>query len=352
MSDRSPATAAEKAALNARYAAAPEDDAPRRASIAGGAFLLDRPEGIPSVWGEGTSVLWPHGEPLYIAGNIGTGKTTLGGQVALARVGIGPSSVLGMPVADDGGRLLYLAMDRPQQIGRALARMVTEDDRAVLDERVTFWRGALPFHLADEPEALAELAHEHEATTLIVDSVKDLGATEKPEVGWAVNAAFQACVASGVQVGAWHHPKKPNGDNRQPRQLTDLYGSMALAAGAGSVLHLWGQAGDPIVELTHLKPAADQVGPWQLVHDHELGRTTVLDESRIDPLAIVRAAPAGLTAKDVAMHLVIGGEPKAADVERARRKLERLVKSGAIVKDAGDPAAHRATLYRAAGGGS
>lgn len=327
----------------------PDQPPPDRA-VGGGSFLLDLPEGIPAVWGEGTSVLWPQGEPLYIAGGVGTGKTTLGGQVAFARVGIGPGRVLGLPVEDDGGRLLYLAMDRPAQIARALARMVTDADRATLDRRVTFWRGPLPFYLPDNTDQLVALARKYDATTIVVDSVKDLGQVEKPEVGWAVNAAFQACVAEGIQVAAWHHQRKASGDNKKPTTLSDVYGSHALTAGAGSVVLLWGAPGDPVVELTHLKPAADVLGPWQLTHDHDAGRTTV--DTPPDPLAILAAAPAGMTARNLAQKLTGKANPSASDTEKARRHLARLVKIGAASKREGDKSAQRAALYLPAAGGA
>ena len=87
---------------------------------AGGAFILDIPDKVPSIWGEGESVLWADGEALTICGPAGVGKTTLTGQVIRARLVGG--DVLDLPVTPTSSKVLYLAMDRPRQIARALRR--------------------------------------------------------------------------------------------------------------------------------------------------------------------------------------------------------------------------------------
>ena len=45
--------------------------------VDGGTFILDIPEAIPALWGDGDDVLWAQGESLMIAGPLGLGKTTL-----------------------------------------------------------------------------------------------------------------------------------------------------------------------------------------------------------------------------------------------------------------------------------
>jgi replicative DNA helicase len=110
--------------------------------IPGGVFILDAPKGIPAVWGSGQQVAWSQGEPLLVVGPPGVGKTTIAGQLVMARLEIG-GPVLGMPVTP-GKRVLYLACDRPAQVQRALARLVSEDDRQILDERLVVWKGPPP----------------------------------------------------------------------------------------------------------------------------------------------------------------------------------------------------------------
>jgi len=119
--------------------AAERDDTPEML-VDGATFLLDLPEGVPAVWGAGDDVLWPEGEALTIAGPPGVGKTTLVSHVLVAMLGIADPHVLGLPVAP-ARKVLYLAMDRPQQIARALARHVRPEHRTILAERLVVWKG-------------------------------------------------------------------------------------------------------------------------------------------------------------------------------------------------------------------
>jgi hypothetical protein len=288
--------------------------------VRGGTFVLDQPDKIPAVWGRDGDVLAASGEPTYIAGPEGVGKTTIAAQILRGRLGI-VAEVLGYPVNDDGRPVLYLAMDRPAQIARAFARLFTRADRRVLDARLVVWRGPLPDLVENDPAQILRLAMQAGAGTVFVDSVKDLTPTvEKPESAGQVNRAFQMCVAKGVEVIALHHPRKANAQNKKPNTLDDLYGGRWLAAGAGSVLSLWGKAGDPIVELSHLKTPVNEVGPLTVIHDHARGLSTV--EQGASLLDLLDAAPKGLTAHDAARQMYGTDKPRRADVEKVRRRLE------------------------------
>jgi hypothetical protein len=55
----------------------------------------------PQLWGAGHGqIVWPSGEPLYVVGPTGVGKTTIMGQLALGRLGL-RREVLGMPIEKD-----------------------------------------------------------------------------------------------------------------------------------------------------------------------------------------------------------------------------------------------------------
>ncbi len=141
--------------------------------IPGGSFILDAPKVAPSVWGIGEQVAWAEGEPFLIVGPTGVGKTTLAGQLVRARLGIG-DPVLGLPVATTGRRVLYLACDRPAQVQRSLARMVSDANRALLDERLIIWKGPPPADLAKHPDMLTRMCAEADADTVVIDSLKDV----------------------------------------------------------------------------------------------------------------------------------------------------------------------------------
>ena len=131
-----------------------DDNRPAWASlfVAGGSFILDAPALPPSIWGDGSKqVIWAQGEAFMPVGPQGIGKTTLAQQTALARMGL-RSEVLGYPVEPGKRNVLYLAMDRPAQVQRSFARMVTEAEREILDKRLVIWKGPLPEDLVKNPK--------------------------------------------------------------------------------------------------------------------------------------------------------------------------------------------------------
>ena len=261
-----------------------------------GAIILDAPERIPAIWGRDHDVLWSEGEPLILAGPPGVGKTTLAQQLALARCRVTFPNVLGYPVAPATSRTLYVAADRPQQALRSMRRMVSPDQRERLDEALVVWTG--PFDaLADREHTLA-MFRQQEIGTVIFDSVKDVaGDVSGGELGAELNRTMQLLVSAGIEVAALHHNRKGQEGNRRPKRLDDLYGSQWIAAGAGSVVYLWGEAGDREVELLHLKQPDNVVGPLNVVHDHRTGTSTVAervdDETETLRLACIAALDEG-----------------------------------------------------------
>ncbi|HEV8653149.1 MAG TPA: DnaB-like helicase N-terminal domain-containing protein [Actinomycetes bacterium] len=298
-------------------------------------FIFDPFADLPAIWGDGQEVAWPSGESLVIAGPQGVGKSTLAQRLTLARIGVGPATLLGMPVAPTASRVLYLACDRPGQIARSMRRMVTEEDRVTLAERLMVWRGPPPVDLAKEPRALLSLARNADADTVVIDSLKDAALDlVKDEVGARYNQARQICLTEGIDLLELHHQRKAAADNKRPRKLDDVYGSNWLTAGAGSVLLLWGEPGDPIVELSHLKQPVEEIGPMKLLHDAETGGISV--QQGVDLLTLVRTQP-GLTAADAARLLfdVEGRSAEPKEVEKARRRLDSLVRRGLVKQQPG-----------------
>jgi replicative DNA helicase len=301
-----------------------------RARAIRGGSILDAPEVVESVWGDGQRCLWAKGEPFIMVGPDGVGKTSLAQQLALRRAGLRTGDFLGLPV-EPRGRVLYLACDRPTQAIRSFRRMVTEDDRDQLDERLSVWRGPLPFDLAKNPLGLVLMARFYGAETVIVDSIKDVAADlSKEEAGLGLNNAFQYAVSEGIDVCGLHHQRKQQNGAGKPKHLADVYGSRWITAGAGSVVMLWGEAGDPVVDFDHLKQPSETVGPLKVIHDHMLGRSTIAEMT--DAWTVVRGASQGVTAAGAATVMFSEPAPTRNSIEKARRQLESLHKRGKVHK--------------------
>lgn len=324
------------------------------ALVDGASFTLDSPDGVVALWGDSERALWTRGEALMICGPQGVGKTTLAQQLVLSLVGIGDRNLLGLPVEPlpEGRRGLYLAMDRPAQAARSFRRMVAERDRATLAERLLVHRGPLQQSFLAAPEHLIGLARAHSVSVIVIDSLKDVSpGLAKDEVGAAYNIARQRTIAAGVDVVELHHQRKGTSDNKQPRHLDDVYGSVWLTSGAGSVVILWGEAGDPVLELRHLKAPADEIGPCEVYVDHAKGTLAVEQKTTIRGL-LEAATNGGITAQEAAAELY-GDSSKGAKREKARRALEKLVQQGHAVKvpqsDQNAPAVYRPASRRHSG---
>ncbi|MHA7663728.1 AAA family ATPase [Mycolicibacterium sp. HS_4_1] len=301
--------------------------------VDGAAFVLDVPDTIPAVWGQGNQVLWAKGESLMISGPLGTGKTTLAGMLVRALVQPVPSPVLGLPVTGNGARILYLAMDRPDQIARSLHRQFPESMRRALADRLMVWKGPPPNDFAVNPRLLAALADKSKAEIVFVDSLKDaaIGLSDD-KVGAAYNRARQLLLQSGRQLAELHHPVKHGTGG-----VKDVYGSTWLTSGAGSVVLLEGDPGDPVIHFRHARQPAQEVGPFLVHHDQVTGLMEVHGE--FDLLKELRAADEGLTA-DAVMQLRRPGEKldkraRDSQMQKARRDLDRLVSDGLARREDG-----------------
>jgi replicative DNA helicase len=314
--------------------------------VDGAAFFLDAPAHVGAVWGTGTEVLWPEGEPFMLYGPDGVGKTTIAQQLMLRRIGIGEPELLGYPVTVTESKLLYLALDRPKQAMRSGRRMLSDEHREALAERLVVWDRSIPFDVVRQPEMLVTFARELGAGTVVIDSLKDFAAKLSDEdTGMAVSRAWQQCVEAGVEVLSLHHPRKAQGDNKKPRALADVYGSRWLSASCGSVLLVWGDAGDPVVDLEHLKQPADVVGPFKALHDNRAGTTTISEDDGPDAVTVALNWPPGAapSAREVAARML--GKPseqvKPNEKEKVRRRLaigvsKGLLRTVEIVEDGRD----------------
>jgi replicative DNA helicase len=309
------------------YAEAGNLDEYKLRIIEGGSFVYDAPDTTPAVWGQGDQVLWAEGEPLMISGPTGTGKSTIAAQLVAGRLGL-MSEVLGMPIAGDKRPVLYLAMDRPSQLRRLLHRLfVNHDARAVLNERLLVWAGPLSAVINNQPGLIAEIAKHHGAGTVVVDSLFNAAIKlTDDEAGGNINRAFQMVVAEGIELLVLHHQRKASQDaGKGPKTIDEIYGSALITAGMGSVISIAGEAGDPVVTLSHLKQPADQAGPFTVEHDNQSGLSKIVGQ--FDPLAYLQnRKKSGATAKQCAQAMFDRPEPTQNQIGKAKRQLDRLHK--------------------------
>lgn len=308
--------------------------------VPGGAFVLDGTDEYEPLWGTQGQVAWAEGEELLLCGPQGVAKSTLMQNLALRRHGIIDGDLLDMPVATTNKRGLYLAMDRPMQIKRSLRRMVSDADRGALDAGIVVWKGPPPQDIAKQPTTLLQLALEADAGTIYIDSLKDaaVGLSED-EVGAGFNRAVQAALADGIEVVGAHHQRKAQSGGTKPRELDDVFGSTWITSGAGSVILLWGKAGDAVMELVHLKPPAEPIGPFKAFVNFDTGAVTIDEE--VDLWILASRTAHGLAVDGAARAIFGVSEPDRAQIEKARRKLDRhprLVKVGGGTGAAGGTA--------------
>lgn len=226
----------------------------------------------PAIWGSGTEVICPEGESTIIESGPGVGKTTIAGL--LVRGMLFGGEVLGYPVRklSDGQRILYLAMDRPQQIIRSLLRQFTPQ-QIEESEQLIIRQGPLPADAAENDHLLKDLADYYYADVLILDSVKDaaLGLSEDRAAA-IYQRGRQRLLQSGCQLLELHHLTKGG----------DAYGSIWLNAGVGSVIRLKGAAGGPTATLTQQKSPARMIDPIHIVHDRANGEMAVAPKRAAD----------------------------------------------------------------------
>ncbi|MFE0751047.1 bifunctional DNA primase/polymerase [Gordonia sp. NPDC058843] len=302
------------------------------------AFLTEAVDETP-LWGEGDRTLWAPGEGLMICGPQGVGKSTIVQQLMLARLGLTDPEFCGLPVVVDERPILYLAMDRPPQIRRSINRMVNTADEnvaAVLKRQLVVWKGPPPVNAAEAPEVFAKWVamHGRDPGLVIVDSLKDLASgLGEDAVGSGINTAMQTVLANGTEFIDLHHQRKATADNRKPDKLADVFGSTWLTSGMGSVVLVWGEAGAPTVELSHLKQPAAPVGPLIVNHSHGQGLSSANDLGVMLMQLAVQAGAVGITEKDAVagvFQLEEHDTDYAPAKKRVRRRLDKFTREGQL----------------------
>lgn len=307
-------------------------------------FLYSEELNQPPLWGSKDRVAWAPGESLMLVSATGVGKSTLSQNIMLGRLGL-IATVLEMPVRDTGGKVLYLAMDRPKQIARAMRRLLQPDYKDVLQERLIVHKGPLPVDICRNKDWLADLAEENDVKTIIVDSLKD--AVRRPsdeELANGYNLARQECLARDIEWLEDHHTRKTEDGLKS---IDDVYGSSQLTNGAGSVIALRGVAGDSVIDLVQLKFPEGEILPMKVRIDHLLG--TVDIHNRELTLDDMLATGNPFTANYAAEILYKSQNPTESQVESARTRIKRKVSSYEAVIHQDKEAGTGRILYRGTG---
>lgn len=246
-------------------------------------FVAAGPDPVATcIWGHavpGGVMGWASNQGLIIAGPPGTGKSTIALQVALRRTGILGGEVLGMPVRSDDHPLVYLALDRADQIRQSIRRMVPDDADPDAVGRLLMIDNLPPTVDLRQPDTFIAWLRTFKASGVVVDSAKDLGFDlNDSSEGQAFNFLVQATLRAGIEILVTHHSRKvPRGD-RKPLTLNDLHGSQWVAAGAGSVLMLDGEAGPQAKRLVHVKPLTVPMPPLLLELNTSTGELSYQDD--------------------------------------------------------------------------
>lgn len=242
-----------------------------------GDAVLDLPSVSPN-WGPPDCPLTAAGQSTLIFGPDGTGKSTVAQHYTKARLalpgwsgGMLGEPVLPLPVDQS---VLYLAADRPIQILEGFQRGLTDEHRALLHGRLTFWQGPPPIDLttpAGQRWLLSKI-EETNAALLVLDSRKDFGdVLDQREVS-RLNRLLKQLDAAGVEVVVLHHCVQKGDSLKVPADLTHVFGLREVYSGMGSVMQIKGRPGATDVVLHQVKPIRDLHPPIKVSYDHAGGR--------------------------------------------------------------------------------
>lgn len=121
-----------------------------------------------------------------------------------------PSPLLDYSVAEDDRPILYLALDRPDQIAQSMNRVVDtgNEDVAARLKRQLIVKTTLPFKADLDPDLFAEWVIEtgRDPGFVVFDSIKDLLTDpNNGEAGVAFNTINHSLLAHGTDTLGLHH---------------------------------------------------------------------------------------------------------------------------------------------------
>jgi RecA-family ATPase len=120
---------------------------------------------------------------------------------------------------------------------------------------------------------IEKLIEEYKPDGIIIDSMgKVTNGSLSDEIKVRQLNNYYVHLRNKYKAFVWfiHHNRKPNGDNKKPTELADLYGNQYIAAETTVALNLWREK-DGSMELSEIKNRlAEQGKPFQVIRGEHL----------------------------------------------------------------------------------
>lgn len=196
---------------------------------------------------------------MVLTGQSGIGKTQFSIQAAceflLGRELFGSTTRF-------KGKIGFLSLEMgaapfKEFLAKQFSSYSQEEIQILRENLIVFPLGEPLFLDEDEGKIILKTEIErHELSGIMIDSLGQAavaGLSQDEEMRNLMN--WIQLVRSHMNLFTWiiHHHRKASGDNKRPKQLSDVYGSQYISSMASSVLCLWPSEKSKAVELSGLK---------------------------------------------------------------------------------------------------
>lgn len=140
---------------------------------------------------------------------------------------------------------------------QTMAQSLDADDIRVLDQnlKIVPLGESLPLDTQEGRAFFENVLQENKPDGVFIDSMGKVTyseLTEEKKIKELNGYYAKIRAAHGCFLWFIHHNRKPNGDNKKPKSLADLYGNQYIAAEASVVLNLWAEE-DGGIEVSAIK---------------------------------------------------------------------------------------------------